>query len=371
MLEFSALQENLALRLAMVGRAVSSKPIMPITTAVLLTQDNGRLKLSCTDLDIAITAWSGASFSMMSSGAVAVPWATFTGIVSKLPPTTVSIREDGGKLHISTPNGFKAEVSTFPPDEFPQVANTTAGVSVEVSAMALREAIEYVQRSAAANDTRPVLTGVNVQEQGGCIQLATADGFRLGLAEIPEAPLGWPASVVPVRAMREVGRLAAGADRLLRVESNETNTAVDISDDAEGWVVHASLIQSTFPDYTRLIPQESPTVRAIVSRHILRDTVRVMRTVDTHVVRIMADGGVLRMSVADENGGTKVAQEVEAKVAGDGRIAANIRYLEDALASLPDEPVALEWTTPQAQMKILPAGRAYPIQVIMPMFVQW
>ena len=81
-MKVSCLQENLAKGLGIVGRAVAVRSTLPITANVLLATDNGRLRLSATNLEIALSHWMGAKIE--DEGAITVP--------SKTPsPTSRSI----------------------------------------------------------------------------------------------------------------------------------------------------------------------------------------------------------------------------------------------------------------------------------------
>ena len=70
-MQLSCLQENLSRGLSVVQRAVATRSTLPITQNVLLATDNARLKLSATNLEIAITAWVGAQVE--EEGAVTIP----------------------------------------------------------------------------------------------------------------------------------------------------------------------------------------------------------------------------------------------------------------------------------------------------------
>ncbi len=59
-MRLTCLQENLSRALNIVGRAVATRTTLPVTQNVLLATDQGRLKLSATNLEIAITCWIGA-----------------------------------------------------------------------------------------------------------------------------------------------------------------------------------------------------------------------------------------------------------------------------------------------------------------------
>ena len=59
-MRLSCLQENLSPGLSIVGRAVATRTTLPITQNVLISTDQSRLKLSATNLEIAISTWIGA-----------------------------------------------------------------------------------------------------------------------------------------------------------------------------------------------------------------------------------------------------------------------------------------------------------------------
>ncbi|MEK7778358.1 MAG: DNA polymerase III subunit beta, partial [Chloroflexota bacterium] len=70
-MRFTCLQENLNRALNIVGRAVATRTTLPVTQNVLLSTDQGRLKLSATNLEIAINTWIGGKIE--TDGAITVP----------------------------------------------------------------------------------------------------------------------------------------------------------------------------------------------------------------------------------------------------------------------------------------------------------
>lgn len=85
----SCLQENLAKGLSIVGRAVSTRSTLPVLGNVLLATDNGRLKLSATNLEIVITCWIGAKVE--DEGSITVPARTLSDLVGALPQERVDL----------------------------------------------------------------------------------------------------------------------------------------------------------------------------------------------------------------------------------------------------------------------------------------
>src|SRR5512135_360912 len=88
-MKVSCLQENLSRGLSIVGRAVATRSTLPVLGNILLQTDNGRLKLSATNLEIGITCWIGAKVE--EDGATTVPARTFVDLVNALPQDRVDM----------------------------------------------------------------------------------------------------------------------------------------------------------------------------------------------------------------------------------------------------------------------------------------
>ena len=81
-MKLSCLQENLSRGLATVSRAVAARSTLPITQNVLISTDQSMLKLSATNLEIAITTWIGAMIE--DEGSITVPARLLTEFVNSL-----------------------------------------------------------------------------------------------------------------------------------------------------------------------------------------------------------------------------------------------------------------------------------------------
>ena len=91
-MRLSCLQENLARGLSVVGRAVATRTTLPITQHVLMSSDGGRLKLSATNLEIAISTWVGAQVD--EEGSVTIPARLLTDFVTSLPREAMPLGEE-------------------------------------------------------------------------------------------------------------------------------------------------------------------------------------------------------------------------------------------------------------------------------------
>ena len=141
-----------------------------------MSTDQGRLKLTATNLEIAVTTWVGAKIE--SEGAITVPARLQTDFVTSLPDGQIDIAMTPKPKGIQlTCARFDGRIIGIDADEFPPIPSVEGGVGVSISSDILRHAINQVVFAAATEDSRPVLTGVKVEIDGNQFTLAAADGF--------------------------------------------------------------------------------------------------------------------------------------------------------------------------------------------------
>ncbi len=376
-MKVTCLQENLARGLGIVGRAVAVRSTLPITSNVLISTDHGRIKLAATNLDIALSCWIGGQIE--DEGAITVPSRLLSDFVNSLPPDKVSLtlapRARQVKL-VCARN--EATISGMDADDFPPIP-AVEGDTLEIDARTLREAITQVVFSAATDDSRPVLTGVDLVVEGTKLTFAATDGFRLAVRtiELKKKVAERQEVIVPARALAELNRLLQDQEDPVAMTFNTNKTQVLFRlKDVE---LVAQLIQGTFPDYSRLLPTEWAS-RAVVE---VRDFLQ-----ETKIASIFArDGsGIVRVTFQDGEGGgpgqmtiSARAEEIgdnegklDAAVEGEAsKIAFNGKYLQEVLAVLDGGRVALETNGPSQPGVIRPLENDTYVHIVMPMFVQW
>ena len=368
-MKVSCLQENLAKGLNIVSRAVSTRSMLPVLANVLLETDNGRLKLSATNLEIVITAWIGAKVE--EEGSVTVPARTFSDLVGALPQDRVdlNLNEQNQTIHV-TCGRTEANIKGIDAQEFPLVPQPDQDNRIRVETAVLKQMINQVAMAAATDDTRPTLTGVSTH-----LLMAATDGFRLSLrsAHIPgyvEKPID---VIVPARALMELSRIA-----------NEDNDAVYISlpegrnqivFDMDNVVLVSQLINETFPDYTPIIPKKNLT-RTVLSTAEFRSACKraeIFARESSHTARVRIDPGddlspgSATIAATSTETGDSIAP-IDANVDGDPiEIAFNVKYMTDVLSVIDTPQVALETTNPMEPGVIKPVGDNDFVHIIMPM----
>src|SRR4030043_582882 len=172
-MKLTCLQENLNRGLSIVGRAVATRTTLPITNNVLIATDDGRLKLVATNRGRAISYWLGAKIE--DEGAIPVPARLLTEFVSSLPSDTIAINLSPQTKTLGLKCArFEARISGVDAKDFPPIPRIDDGITTKIEVEALRQGINQVVFAAATEESRPVLTGVDAQFDGGPLTLAAA-----------------------------------------------------------------------------------------------------------------------------------------------------------------------------------------------------
>lgn len=377
-MKLSCLQENLNRGLNLVGRAAAARTTLPITNNVLLSTDEGRLKMVATNLELAVSCWLGAKVE--EEGAITVPAKLLTDFVGSLPADKIdmTLTPKGKTINLKCAR-FEARISGVDAKEFPPIPQINDGIVTKVEMSALKQAISQVVFAAASSESRPILTGVNAEFEGKTLTLAAADGFRLAVHKLPLAQAVEQKYVViiPARTMSEVSRLASEQEETVEIRVNSQKSQILFRlKDAE---IVSQLVMGTFPQYSQLIPQSSDTRAVMDVSQFLRatKTASIFARDGSGIVRLIITPGdditpgKLSISARAEEVGEDTG-EIDAIVHGDeAKIAFNGKYLTDLLSMLKEQQLALEVTTPSSPGVFKPAGADNYIHVIMPMFVQW
>jgi DNA polymerase-3 subunit beta len=375
-MRLSCLQENLSKGLSIVGRAAASRSTLPITNNVLMSTDEGRLKLSATNLEMAVSCWIGAKVE--EEGATTVPAKLLTDFVATLPNDKIEMTLSAKKTLTLKCRRFEARMTGVDAKDFPPIPKVEAGVSVKVNVAEFKKGVARVVFAAATDESRPVLTGINADFEGGVLTLAAADGFRLAVYKMAllEPAAQKVKAIIPAKTLSEVSRLISDGDESIGITVDSQKSQILFK--LKNIELVSQLLQGSFPQYNQIIPQ-SHTTRAVIEVPnflMAAKTAQIFARDGGGIVRlIMTPGGKapgrLSITARSEEIGEDQA-ELDAAVSGDeSKIAFNGKYLLDVLSVLSEEQVALEVTGPSSPGVLRPVGTENYVHVVMPMFVQW
>lgn len=377
-MKVSCLQENLQRALGRVARAVATRTTLPVLSNVWMGTEDGRLKIVATNMEIGVTTWIDASIE--DEGAITVDARLLSEFVNTLPAGQVDLELDDNRLSLTVRAGRdKAAINGIDPQDFPVITTMKDDdFSVSIDAQTLRERIALVEFAAATDDSRPVLAGVLTRFDGDTMLLASADGFRMAVAEgVSGTAVDERLDIiVPARSYRELARLIGDFDEdvLLSVTANRSQIIARFGETE--WV--SQLIDGTFPDVRQIVPREFAT-RVDVGRDTLLTAVRrasYFARENNDVIRLaihsgdddMTPGSIEVTANAAERGNSE--SFVDASISGgELQVAFNSKYLADVLGVLKHGSVMLGLNGANQAGVVRPSGGDSYSHVIMPMVI--
>ena len=374
-MKVTVLQENLARGLGVVSKAVSPRSTLPVLANVLIASDEGRLRLSATNLEMGITCWIPARID--EEGSTTVPARTFSDLVGTLPSDQVLLKLDPQTQTLNVRGGSSTnDIKCIDAQEFPPMPVPDFDGAVQINVGDFREMIHQVAFAASSDEARPVLMGVLVQVDKDKLTMAAADGFRLSVRKaVLSTPSSAPVSaIVPAQALKELARVATDSEEpIYMVLPKGRGQVVFRIKDVE---VVSQLIDGTFPDYQQIIPRSYKSRTLVSTSSLLKacKQAEIFAREGSNVARFniksaqgeMQPSEVEISATSEETGKNETI--VEATVDGGGLlIAFNVKFLREALEVIRTPNVALETSAPNAPGVVKPVGDDQFLHVIMPM----
>lgn len=373
-MNFACTQENLLQGLSLVSHISGKNANLPILGNVLLKTENGGLKLSTTNLEMAVSAMVRGRVEQ--PGEFTVPAKLLQDYISLLPSGKVELVLNGDSLEVRA-DGSTTSVRGMPSSEFPLIPRLAKEGGYRLKADAFRSAIAQVAFAVSSSESRPELGGVACYFHGfdapNKLTMAATDSYRLA-ERVMEFEAGSATTetkcIVPAKAMQEVARiLTAYKDDVGMPEAVEWSLT-----DSQMVVTYGSvelisrLIEGSFPDYRQIIPQEFKTT-ATVARVELAKAIRAASLFSKQGlfdVHFELSDGSLKVSSSDTGTGahsTMLKVETRGEAA---KVTMNYRYISDGLAAMGADKVELRLIDGMNPVAVTPAERDEYRYIVMP-----
>ena len=354
-------QDELAEKLGVVARAVSTRANVQILSGVLLRAEAGRLHLSATDMELSLR--SSLEAQIEDEGSVVVPGRLLVDLVRLLPDSEVTIaqRAEEGVVHI-TSGSSTTSLNMYAAEDFPRLPDLDAVGTFTVDREALLDTVSRVSRSASRDESRPVLTGILVRFENGSLVMAATDSYRLSVketaltGEVPNFE-----AIVPARALGELARIAQSGDTIeLGIHENQVVFAAE-----DVWLT-TRRIDGQFPNYKQLLPEsfehDVTLPRAEFLDVIRRVGVLVQRT---SPLQLRFSEGELRVLARTQDVG-EAEETLPVAFSGDPlEIGFNAEFLREGVDSISADSVQLHLISP-LRPAVIDGGPDDPTYLIMP-----
>ncbi len=356
-----------------VQSVVERRNTIPILANVLVQATAGAIKLTATDLDTEVVETVPADVAQ--DGATTVPAHMMYDIVRKLPDGSQLEIEQGpdeGRLAIFTGRS-RFSLQALPPEDFPDLASDDLSHQFIMPAVDLKLLIDRTRFAISTEETRYYLNGIYLHDvtvgDQPMLRAVATDGHRLAQAQLPrpEGAAEMPGIIVPRKTVLELIRLLEDVDEDVEIGLSQSKIRFTFA----SLVLTSKLIDGTFPDYERVIPQNNDKKMELDTRLFAQavDRVSTISSEKGRAVKLNISGDRMVLSVNNPDSGSA---EEEIAVSFDGEpidIGFNSRYLLDIASQFRNDEATFMLADSGSPTVIRDTEDTSTLYVLMPMRV--
>jgi len=351
-MKFTITREKLQEGLLAVVSSIPTKTTLPVLSNILIEARKDAIRLSGTDLDIAVTTTVPAEVD--DEGAITLPAKKLSDIARELPAASVRISSAGEQRAQVECGKSKFRLLGLPKDEFPSFPQVKFEQAWKAPAKDLHKLIGHVAFAVSTEESRPILNGVLWELRKDRMRMVATNGHRLARMEVPlEGGSAQADLIVPPKALEQIRRLF-GPDDVIEIARSENHLGFRSSSTQ----VFTRLIEGPYPNYEQVIPRENDKF-ATVDRVAMSAALRRMSIVasdQTHRIRLSFTGGTLKFSVTTPDLG-EAQDEMPVTYEGDALdIGFNAAYLLELLKYMPTDEVRFTFKAPERAATAEPVG---------------
>ncbi|MBI2356005.1 MAG: DNA polymerase III subunit beta [Candidatus Doudnabacteria bacterium] len=355
-------KDNLRRGLFAVSRVVGSGNPLQVLNNILVKTDQGRVKLSSTNLEIGVNTWIGGKIE--EEGALTVPARLMNEYINNLPADKVLITVKDTVLSLESEN-YHTNIKGLSSEDFPLIPQVLDEPYTKVDSDELKSALAETVWAAANNETQPEISGIFVAFEDNKLRIAATDRYRLAERVVPlaAAVATNKEAIIPSRTIGELYKILSLGKGGVEIYFSESQVLFKF-DETE---IISRLIDGNYPDYRQIIPKTFKTEAEVGKSELLHALKAAsLFAPDSNNVQVEAGKTELTVAASSAAAGENVTK-VAAAVKGDSNSAVfNFRYLIDCLNALPEEKVILKMINDASPAMLLPAGRDNYLYIVMP-----
>lgn len=359
--------------LAHVQSVVERRNTIPILSNVLLQAAKGKLSLAATDMDLAIV--ESVPSNVGKAGSTTAPAHTLYDIVRKLPDgAEVEMEAIPDKAQLVLRAGrSRFTLSCLPVDDFPAMTEGELPHQFSLGSAELKALIDRTRFAISTEETRYYLNGIYLHAAAAdgaqVLRAVATDGHRLARVQLalPDGAAKMPGVIVPRKTVGEIRKLLDEQDGAVEIALSDTK----IRFTAGPITLTSKLIDGTFPEYERVIPQHNDKIMEVRCKEFAQavDRVSTISTEKSRAIKLAMSKGALTLSATSPEAGS-ATEEIEVSYsAAPIEIGFNSRYLLDITEQMTGGDAQFAMADAGSPTVVRDAADASALYVLMPMRV--
>ena len=359
-MRFTASKQALCRALAIAEKAVERRTTIPILVNVKIEASGDGLKITGTDLEVAISVRADAN--VKEEGVITLPGARLLKYCELLPDGDIQISTGDNNWATITAGRARTRIPGIDASGYPELPSPAAD-PVTVPVGTFLALINRVRMAISTEESRFTLNGALFEHRDNVLRMVGTDGHRLALARA-EVPGGGQKFLLPNTAMKVVaGALSGAANVAVSTDDNHVFLAT------ENVTVTARKLTGSFPNYERVIPKSFEQTTTLNRAALAAAISRVAQFADdrSRAIRLSFRDGELGILAASVEAGEA---EDTLQCPYDGKaieVGFNADYISEFLGAVSSETVNVDLINEKSAAQFCITGTDEYKYVLMPM----
>lgn len=363
-MNFKVKRTELLNALTKVSRAVSLKSPLPVLTGIKFELKEDCLVLTGSDSDITIQTTISENIEILEVGSVVLSSKYILEIIRKIEGDIIHIYIVDGTLTRIESTSSKFDLNGTSYIDYPRIDLSQIGSHLSLKSFDLKQAIEQTSFATSEKETRPVLTGVNFKAKNNVLECIATDSYRLAKKILYiDSNISFNI-IIPKKSLIEISRIIE-KDELIDLYVSDRKILFVINN----VYVQTRLIDGTYPDTSRLIPENFDYSMNIDTVSLLSalDRASLLSFEQNHIVKLtMSDEQVIMSSFSQEIGSVEENLTKAFYKGNPLHISFSSKYMNEAIKSINSEKIVILFTGEMRPFIIKDIEKEDIIQLVLP-----
>ena len=328
-----------------VSKALSNKNIIPVLNGIKFDLTNKGLTLTATDTDLSIQTFIDKKNiqEISEEGTLVIIGRYIIDIIRKLPDEIIRIEDlDGSKAIIQT-NNSKYNLNCYDVDDFPNIVFEEKNDAIKFDAEKFKEIINQTSFAASTQESRPLLTGINLKIVNNLFICTATDSYRLAKKELilPESVENEMNIVIPSKNVNDLIKLIEDDNETLEIHIFSNKVLFKYKD----ILFQSSLLNGSYPNTENLIPKEFEIILeadATEFYNVIDRASLLTQVKEKNIIQLEINNDILTITSNSPEIG-KVEEKMECKNINNKnlKISFSAKYMLEALKTITDQNLSI------------------------------
>ncbi len=371
-MKFKILKSELFISLNHLHGIVDKKNSLPILSNIMIEAKKNHLILSSTDMDVSII--ETVKCNTLEEGSTTINSQILYDIVRKLEDNSeIEVISNNGKLLTLRADGSRFSLASLPTEDFPIINRENTGINIKLNSRILYKLIDKTKFAISNEETRYFLNGlyfnVNKEANKNIVTLVGTDGHRLARFshEINDKIDQISGVIIPKKTIYELSKLLSEINENIEISISSSKIIFFIGD----IIFISKLIDGSFPDYKRVIPNDNSNILKISREKLFSavDRVSTIANEKSPVIKFKLLKNILNLNTINNESST-ASEDLNIDYDGEEiEIGFNSKYIMDIINNLEDEQISINLKDNTSPITAQEKSNSNLVYVLMPMRV--